>query len=403
MKKAVLYSVISLMLITSCKIKDDDIVIECIDSSIICEDQTFIKETSTESLPDFTLNTHKILLTATCQYMYDAQDPYKSCIMCIRTDGEIYAVTCPSEQVTNGNFFKNLYECDDTAFEFTEDMVHFGTLSKDELTSLIEYTENIDLKSEYYTPDSDVISAVEETETYTFYCYKWNDEGKRQSFPIKSYGNMLGTSYETKDKNAINALELVKNSEYYDEWLQICNRTLGKFYMTATVLEKDKNSILVEPKYENVTDKIYVSTNLPQDEFLPDIKVGDIVEIAYDGNIAETYPAQIYNVYSIYVCESETIVEEETLSQLELDEMWAVNIELKKIFTDEFQDMSTEEKAEYSIAFLNNLSENGTKEYPYSLIQKSSIYYNGNDMISFSYKCGAGGGIKLEPFDPIMN
>ncbi|MDD6345421.1 MAG: hypothetical protein PUA51_04270, partial [Oscillospiraceae bacterium] len=60
-------------------------------------------------------------------------------------------------------------------------------------------------------------------------------------------------------------------------------------------------------------------------------------------------------------------------------------------------------KAEYALEILNNLAENGTEEYPYSLIQKNSIYYNGNDMISYSYKCGAGGGIKLEPFDPLLN
>lgn len=35
----------------------------------------------------------------------------------------------------------------------------------------------------------------------------------------------------------------------------------------------------------------------------PDPEVGDILEIEYDGSIAESYPAQITNVYSIRIVE----------------------------------------------------------------------------------------------------
>ena len=33
----------------------------------------------------------------------------------------------------------------------------------------------------------------------------------------------------------------------------------------------------------------------------PEPEVGDVLEIEYDGSIAESYPAQIVNVYSIRV------------------------------------------------------------------------------------------------------
>ena len=36
----------------------------------------------------------------------------------------------------------------------------------------------------------------------------------------------------------------------------------------------------------------------------PEPEVGDVLEIEYDGSIAESYPAQIANVYGIRVVES---------------------------------------------------------------------------------------------------
>lgn len=71
----------------------------------------------------------------------------------------------------------------------------------------------------------------------------------------------------------------------------------------ANVLEVNENNILVEP-FENENERksasrIYVSTDLKGDEQLPEIKKGDYLTISYDGNIQETYPAQITNVYSI--------------------------------------------------------------------------------------------------------
>lgn len=71
----------------------------------------------------------------------------------------------------------------------------------------------------------------------------------------------------------------------------------------AKVLEVNENNILVEP-FENENERksasrIYVSTELKGNGQLPEIKKGDYVTISYDGNIQETYPAQITNVYSI--------------------------------------------------------------------------------------------------------
>ena len=71
----------------------------------------------------------------------------------------------------------------------------------------------------------------------------------------------------------------------------------------ATIVEIHDNYYLVEPVEGsaelNSADRITV----PMTSMDVSSEVGDILEIAYDGAIAETYPAQITNVYSIRVVE----------------------------------------------------------------------------------------------------
>lgn len=73
----------------------------------------------------------------------------------------------------------------------------------------------------------------------------------------------------------------------------------------ATILEIHDGYYLVEPVAGstelNSADQITVPmTNMNPS---PEPEVGDILEIEYDGSIAESYPAQITNVYSISVVE----------------------------------------------------------------------------------------------------
>lgn len=73
----------------------------------------------------------------------------------------------------------------------------------------------------------------------------------------------------------------------------------------ATILEIHDGYYLVEPVEGsaelNSADQITVPmTNMSPS---PEPEVGDVLEIEYDGSIAESYPAQITNVYSIHVVE----------------------------------------------------------------------------------------------------
>lgn len=75
-------------------------------------------------------------------------------------------------------------------------------------------------------------------------------------------------------------------------------------WFEATVLEINKESILVRPD-ENFdesksADKISVSLDVMSTDILPEMKVGDRVQIGYYGNVGETFPAQINKTSIIY-------------------------------------------------------------------------------------------------------
>ena len=81
------------------------------------------------------------------------------------------------------------------------------------------------------------------------------------------------------------------------------NKTNDTAVFQAIILEIHNDYYLVEPiegsAEQNSADQITV----PITSMRPSPEVGDILEIVYDGAIAESYPAQITNVYSISVVE----------------------------------------------------------------------------------------------------
>lgn len=79
----------------------------------------------------------------------------------------------------------------------------------------------------------------------------------------------------------------------------------GEVIFQATILEIHDGYYLVEPVEGstewNSANRITVSAINRKPS--PEPEVGDVLEIEYDGSIAESYPAQITNVYSISVVE----------------------------------------------------------------------------------------------------
>ncbi len=70
----------------------------------------------------------------------------------------------------------------------------------------------------------------------------------------------------------------------------------------ASVIEKNNDSIIVKPEDGSLelasADKFYI----PNVENL-ELQIGDLVEISYNGEIMESYPAQLGEVYKITVIE----------------------------------------------------------------------------------------------------
>lgn len=75
-------------------------------------------------------------------------------------------------------------------------------------------------------------------------------------------------------------------------------------FFNATVLEVNERNILVEPlegeDERRSASQIYVSTDVISTIPVPELKNGDVIRIVYNGEIQETYPAEISKVFAIY-------------------------------------------------------------------------------------------------------
>lgn len=97
------------------------------------------------------------------------------------------------------------------------------------------------------------------------------------------------------------------NTVDIEEPVDIIEKDTEKIYeFTATVIEVTEKGCLVTPVEDSnelkSSDKIYINTGETY------VKVNDIIKIEYDGMIAESYPAQILNVFNIDIIEE--VVEE---------------------------------------------------------------------------------------------
>ncbi|MBR4223954.1 MAG: hypothetical protein IKR73_04000 [Oscillospiraceae bacterium] len=93
----------------------------------------------------------------------------------------------------------------------------------------------------------------------------------------------------------------------------------------------------------------------------------------------------------------------EPFTDKELGDMQAVKEAVRGLMEDKtFRALDTDAKREQMMALLDGLATEGTKERPYPLIHEE-IWTDGKDMISYTHLCGVSSGIKLEPFDPMMN
>ena len=107
--------------------------------------------------------------------------------------------------------------------------------------------------------------------------------------------------------------------------VRIAEKTEATFL--ATILEINNQTYLVEPVVGSNELKSSDQIIVPMKNMSPspEPKVGDVIEITYDGSIAESYPAQITEVYGIKVVEA---VPEEVTVGSDLIPMVMVNGEI---------------------------------------------------------------------------
>lgn len=131
----------------------------------------------------------------------------------------------------------------------------------------------------------------------------------KAKFPITLWSKALDPGWCIEEQQA----NCLKNAqEYYgiststvggvDGPTDVITQSTSTF--DATVLEINGKSIFVQPVEGSnelkSADKISFSLDKLDSGDLPEIKVGDKIRITYDGTIAESYPAQLFNIYAVY-------------------------------------------------------------------------------------------------------
>lgn len=93
----------------------------------------------------------------------------------------------------------------------------------------------------------------------------------------------------------------------------------GESYFNGTVVEMQNNSVLVEPfkgeEILNSADCISVPKEVLSTQRVPDMQVGSYIRVVYNGEVLESYPAQLGTVFSIYPIDKEGNIIEEPMKE----------------------------------------------------------------------------------------
>ena len=235
MKKLFMFcSALSILLLTSCETKNinsDSFTGTCSTSSknsSQATDNTYDNQPSSIVDRDAlineassALNMENLSMTIVCNY-FTNPDEYLYYILCVLSCGDVWATTYSlnSGGIDENKFFYKLYTCDDSVWTIITEPVYLGHLEINDVELLTKYFSDIDLNSECYLREDDAAPESVDNVRYTIYCYIPLEDGGKGSYHVKSYGDSTGLSYETKDVNAVSALEIIQNSTLYEMWLE---------------------------------------------------------------------------------------------------------------------------------------------------------------------------------------
>lgn len=173
------------------------------------------------------LSIENLLLTIQCNHP-NSDDRNIFYFLCVQGDGSIYSLdySIIKDGVYNYDFPKKLYSCDNSAWDYAENIELIGELSQNDIDLLMKNICQIDVTSEYYDRQRDDMGLapdVEESINYNVYAYPLMKSGGKKAFHIESSGERQGNSYRTYDENALAVLDLIKSTQFFDDWQQECN------------------------------------------------------------------------------------------------------------------------------------------------------------------------------------
>lgn len=181
------------------------------------------REVIKSDLTQVELHSDDVVLGALCNYEYSEAVQGSIDAILIYADGRICIGNCPKEVgEIYSEFLGKVRGSDASAWSVLEDTEKVACLSKEEMETLIKYTQSIDLD---YEEEKDTIEdgkmypqpepAVEDIfNWYIYFCYQWDDEHIPTYYPLTQSG----------DENALEALEFLLQNKNFQEWYDTCEK-----------------------------------------------------------------------------------------------------------------------------------------------------------------------------------
>lgn len=171
-------------------------------------------------------NMDKVLFFTTAFHNYQDERYTDTDVMyyfVMQNDGTVWTMDS-NYRADNYEFVKKFASHDDSAWETADHLENVGSLSPEDTQKLSEYISRINYDSEDYDRlrddgcEPDVIESV----YYNYFCCIPSDKSKW--FSIMHTGANQGISYKTYDENALSALNIVINNQFYIDWTEKINK-----------------------------------------------------------------------------------------------------------------------------------------------------------------------------------
>lgn len=162
-----------------------------------------------------------VLFVATLQQYHDTDIMY---YFVVTNDGNVFTMENNNYE-DNYEFSKKFGYRDDSALALAENLENIGSISQTDTEEISEYISKINPESEYYDYERDNMGMLPDVIPNIYYNYKFyiSDGAEKSVFKIMDGSDEEGAYYETYDKNALSAFELIVENQLYIDWKEKIN------------------------------------------------------------------------------------------------------------------------------------------------------------------------------------